>query len=119
MELLIISIEQEVSLVNKKNYKLIYLLLNKNFINENSVLKNIVNLDMSPILIFNMEKILRLIKKVILIKLRLMYKSIKVFNYLTIKWFQLKIIKNKKLLNKRMIKGSIIKIHFLKMKVQK
>jgi len=68
MEPLIISIEQEVSLVNKKNFKLIYMLLNKSFTKENLVPKNIVNLDMNRILIFNMEKIPRLIKKVILIR---------------------------------------------------
>jgi hypothetical protein len=68
MEPLIISIEQEVSLVNKKNFKLIYMLLNKSFTRENLVPKNIVNLDMNRILIFNMEKIPRLIKKVILIR---------------------------------------------------
>jgi hypothetical protein len=47
-----------------------------------------------------------------------MYKNTKVFNYLTIKWFPLKIIKNRKLLNKKMIKESIIKIHLRKIKAQ-
>ena len=117
MERLIISTGLEGSLGLLRRFRM-FIWLNRSSISNWGPL-SIVSFNTNRILICNMEMSRRLIRKVILIKLRLMFRSIRVFSYLTIKWFLLRIIRFKIKDRSKISKnsGSIIRTHCLKVTV--